>query len=68
MAQERERNIFLEAKLSAREDRLRPAQISADSRDEDQDQQETEQFINELEANLQQARADLLSAKLTISD
>ena len=38
MAQERERNIFLEAELSAREDRLRPAQISADSRDEDQDQ------------------------------
>ena len=28
----------------------------------------TEQFINELEANLQEARAELLSAKLQISD
>lgn len=26
MAQERERNLFLEAELSAREDRIRPAQ------------------------------------------
>ena len=28
----------------------------------------TEQFINELEASLQEARSELLSAKLQISD
>ena len=50
MAQERERNLFLEAELSAREDRIRPAQWqSPESQQDDQDMQATEQFINELE-------------------
>ena len=73
LAQERERNQFLEAELSAREDRIRPVlPVSPTPREEgqadDQDMAATEQFINELEAQLQQARADLLSAKLQISD
>ena len=54
MAQERERNLFLEAELSAREDRIRPAQWhSPESQQDDQDMQATEQFINELETQLQ---------------
>jgi len=41
MAQERERNTFLEAKLSAREDRIRPA-FTPESREEEQHYAETE--------------------------
>lgn len=70
MAQERERNLFLEAELSAREDRIRPAQmnIAVDSEEEEQDMQATESFICELEVQLQKARSELLAAKLTMSD
>lgn len=71
MAQERERNQFLEQELSAREDRIRPvlpASPKLESGVDEQDLAETEQFISELEQELQQARADLLSAKLAISD
>ena len=35
---------------------------------EDQDMAATEQFINELEASLQETRTELLSGKLQISD
>ena len=68
LAQERERNQFLEQELSAREDRIRPLMQSpgaaAQDMSSEQDMAATEQFINELEANLQEARAELLSAKL----
>ena len=53
MAQERERNIFLEAELSAREDRIRPMSQSNREENQDEDGEEmaaTEQYINELEA------------------
>lgn len=50
MAQEKERNAFLEAEISAHEDRIRPAQMnSAESREEEQEFQATEHFISELE-------------------
>ena len=58
LALERERNQFLEAELSAREDRIRPVlPVSPTPREvgqaDDQDMAATEQFINELEAQLQ---------------
>ena len=69
LVQERERNQYLENELSAREDRFRPVlQSPNQAESEDQDMAATEQFINELEAQLQQARSELLSSKLQISD
>lgn len=55
MAQERERNQFLECELSSREDRIRPANLLSpdrDSHDVEQDIEATEIVVNELEAQL----------------
>lgn len=61
MAQERERNQYLEAELSSREDRIRPVVSPQPNRNNESPVSEndlaaTEQFINELESQLSQAR------------
>ena len=74
LAKERERNQILETELIMKDTRI--MQLSKEDSPEKEDQQhenesvlrETEQYVTELEAQLQTARQDLLSTKLELSD